>query len=241
MIDAATVLLLRGVESCAEVLLVRRHPGLSFMGGLWAFPGGRVEPEDAFGAVRDLARSLDDAFRHAACRELLEECAVVLIPAQLQLWSRWITPSAAARRFDTRFYASRVATETPVVLDGTELVAQEWLEPEMAVRRALEGSLPVSPPTLFVLEDLRLSLRVHGSLEAMLAAERERAVPPITPRLRETASGSEAVMPWEAEYAALAGDGEVIAPDALPHIARLAALPLRRVPSVLTARSRPGS
>jgi 8-oxo-dGTP pyrophosphatase MutT (NUDIX family) len=237
MIDAATVLLLRAGRTGAEVLIVQRHPGLSFMGGLWAFPGGRVEPQDGIDPAQRAARPLDDAFRHAACRELLEECAVALVPEQLQLWSRWITPSAAARRFDTRFYATRVARETPIALDGTELVAHEWLPPESAVRRALEGALPVSPPTLLVLEDLRLSLAQHGALDATLAAERARTVPPIMPRLRTTASGPEAVMPWEAEYAALPGEGEPIAADSAPHIARLAALPVRRIASVIAPRS----
>ncbi len=233
MIDAATVLLLRGAATCAEVLLVQRHPGLSFMGGLWAFPGGRVESEDRVDPLRAIPRSVDEAFRHAACRELLEECGIRLTPLRLQLWSRWITPSAAERRFDTRFYVAQAAIETPIVLDGKELVEHEWLDPVTAVRRALDGSLPVSPPTLFVLEDLRLSLLAHGTLEAMLPAERDRAVPAIMPRLRETTSGLEAVMPWERGYELLPGEGDAIGADSAPHIARLAALPARRIPSVI--------
>ena len=29
-----------------QVLLTKRAAGLSFMGGLWVFPGGRMEPSD---------------------------------------------------------------------------------------------------------------------------------------------------------------------------------------------------
>lgn len=239
MIDAATVLLLRNVEGRAEVLVVQRHPRLPFMGGLWAFPGGRLEPGDAR-ALADGAESCGDAaFRRAACRESFEECAVTLDPRQLQLWSRWVTPSAAARRFDTRFYATEVSVATRVVVDGAELVAHRWLEPAMAVRLATRGQLPVSPPTLLVLEDLHLSLAAHGSLGAMLAGERERAVPPIVPRLRDTLAGPEAVLPWEPAYAELPGEGEPIDARSLPHIARLAALPARRIPSVIDARPTP--
>lgn len=241
MIDAATVLLLRDAGHRAEVLVVQRHPALSFMGGLWAFPGGRVEPEDSVDRLRGLVRSVDDAFRHAACRELIEECAVRLVPQQLQPWSRWITPSAAVRRFDTRFYATRVAAGVQVALDGSELVAHEWLDPQAAVERALGGDLPVSPPTLYVLEDLRLSLAEHGSLERMLAAERARAVPPIMPRLRETSAGPVAVMPWEPGYLEAAGEGEPIDAASLPHIARLAALPARRLASVVATQPRTAS
>ncbi len=239
MIDAATVLLLRRGDHGAEVLLVQRHPALSFMGGLWAFPGGRVERADGEAAARDGDSAADAAFRVAACRELHEECAVELRPAELQPWARWITPSAAVRRYDTRFYATRITAATPIRLDAAELVAYQWLEPAAAVRRARAGALPVSPPTLWMLEDLRLSLATHGTLDGMLAAERTRAIPPIMPRLRATIGGAEAVMPWEADYCELPGDGAAIDAGSAPYLARLAALPTRRNRSALIPRADP--
>jgi len=46
LIPAATVLLLRNGESGVEVLMVRRNSKIAF-GGMWAFPGGRVDDDDA--------------------------------------------------------------------------------------------------------------------------------------------------------------------------------------------------
>jgi hypothetical protein len=46
MRQAATVLLLREQQDDLEVLMMRRGAALSFMAGMWVFPGGRMEPAD---------------------------------------------------------------------------------------------------------------------------------------------------------------------------------------------------
>lgn len=231
MIPAATTILLREAEGGAEVLLVQRHPQLTFMGGMWAFPGGRVESSDGSGA------DPEQAFRAAAVRETCEECTVQLPENGLQLWAHWVTPSASPRRFDTRFYAARMPPEQTVVLDLSESIAFEWLSPARAVQMSHSRSLAISPPTHFILEDLRLSLDVHGSLEAMLRAEADRIVPCIVPRLAERASGGyEAVMPWEDEYTRLPGEGEVIEGELPLHLGRIAALPSVRIASATPRR-----
>lgn len=51
---AATVLLVREVRASVEVLIIRRHENLAFMGGLWVFPGGTLSPTDT--SDRALAR-----------------------------------------------------------------------------------------------------------------------------------------------------------------------------------------
>ena len=43
---AATVMLLRETMHGAEVLVIRRHENLAFMGGMWVFPGGALSPAD---------------------------------------------------------------------------------------------------------------------------------------------------------------------------------------------------
>ncbi len=99
MHDAATVLLLREAAGELEVLMMRRGAGLSFMAGMWVFPGGRVDPADAAPALRSRVlpatadrgheelRTLDGralepgaalALQVAACRETFEEAGVLL-------------------------------------------------------------------------------------------------------------------------------------------------------------------
>jgi 8-oxo-dGTP pyrophosphatase MutT (NUDIX family) len=91
-IDASTVLVLRELAQRLEVLCVRRHPKLSAWGGAVAFPGGKVEPEDALPDTSGLdseplprCRDFgDDAdaqrgFTVAAARECFEEVCVLPI------------------------------------------------------------------------------------------------------------------------------------------------------------------
>jgi 8-oxo-dGTP pyrophosphatase MutT (NUDIX family) len=226
MIPAATSILLREAVGGPQVLLVQRHPQLKFMGGMWAFPGGRVEASDG------PAADPEHAFRAAAIRETLEECALQLPAGSLQLWAHWVTPSASPRRFDTRFYVARMPPDQAVVLDLSESIAFDWLSPASAVQLSHSRALAISPPTHFILEDLRLSLETHGSLEAMLCAEEDRIVPRILPRLAERAAGGfEAVMPWENQYASLPGEGAAIDGELPAHLQRIAALPSFRIAS----------
>ncbi|HEY6643506.1 hypothetical protein [Povalibacter sp.] len=95
---AATILLLREQRSQIEVLMVRRHANLSFMGGMWVFPGGSLHAADTSDAalalidVDQVAQRMPMVDLHgqplttvqtaglafAACRETFEETGVLL-------------------------------------------------------------------------------------------------------------------------------------------------------------------
>jgi hypothetical protein len=84
----------------------------------------------------------------------------------------------------------------------------------------------VAPPTIATLQDLWSSYARHGGLEAMLAAERSRIVPPILPKLvRGEDDAMHALLPWDPEYARAPGEG-CAPPEQLPGY--LSALPSRR-------------
>lgn len=74
-IPAATLILVRERgEAAAELLMVERAQGMSFAGGAFVFPGGRIDEAD-----KEVAAALagdDAAARVAAIRETLEETAV---------------------------------------------------------------------------------------------------------------------------------------------------------------------
>ncbi|HMN47205.1 MAG TPA: hypothetical protein PKE27_21685 [Povalibacter sp.] len=95
---AATILLLREAGAQVEVLMVRRHANLSFMAGMWVFPGGSLHPSDSSAAALELldvdavTRRISMVDLHgdaldaehvcglvfAACRETFEETGVLL-------------------------------------------------------------------------------------------------------------------------------------------------------------------
>jgi 8-oxo-dGTP pyrophosphatase MutT (NUDIX family) len=96
--DAATVVLARDageVTDTVEVLLLERHAGSRMAPGAFAFPGGRVEPDDTSPDAERLCRGLTGAaaarilhdvrpagraigFWIAALRELFEETGLLL-------------------------------------------------------------------------------------------------------------------------------------------------------------------
>ena len=66
---AATVMLLRHEGGALEVFMLRRTNAAAFAGGMYVFPGGRVDDADGVG---------DEAYVVAAIRECFEECGVLL-------------------------------------------------------------------------------------------------------------------------------------------------------------------
>lgn len=68
-IPAATVVLLR-MQGELEVLMLHKTSQIAF-GGMWVFPGGRIDPED-YPADGDM----DTAARNAAVRETREEAGI---------------------------------------------------------------------------------------------------------------------------------------------------------------------
>ncbi|MGI4877455.1 MAG: NUDIX hydrolase [Janthinobacterium lividum] len=84
-IAAATVVIVRPIGDAFEILMLERHGDTAFAGGAMVFPGGRVDPGDAFVATDTLLGTgfdgldpIDAAARVAAARETFEEADVVL-------------------------------------------------------------------------------------------------------------------------------------------------------------------
>src|SRR3954471_14887371 len=82
-----------------ETLMLRRNDRGSF-GGMWVFPGGRVDDGDIDPAAPDDELA---AARRAAVREAHEEAALVLDPAALLVLSHWRPPSSVPKGFSTWF------------------------------------------------------------------------------------------------------------------------------------------
>jgi 8-oxo-dGTP pyrophosphatase MutT (NUDIX family) len=280
-------MLLRETAREVEILVIRRHENLAFMGGMWVFPGGTVSPADtspvALARIPERSRARCPQFRGvqgealdpvqclglavAAYRETFEETGVllatdadglqcsgeVLARAQAQrravtaeperfaalleaenlllavdrltYWAHWITPSNVPKRFDTRFFAIAVPPGQTAEIDTVEAVAHAWMSPAALIEAARGGAMPVSQPTLYNLLELDTSLRQHGSLAEMLAAEAQREIVPILPKvIRASAEARDIVMPWDPEYAAAPGDG---VPARARYPKRLSDLPSR--------------
>src|SRR5881392_4073949 len=125
---AASVIVLRGGADALEVLLVRRTPRARFMGGVWVFPGGAVDPGE------------DE--RDAALRELVEEAAITVAGRdELVRFSRWITPAEVKIRFDTHFFLAPLPEGAEPSIDGQEIVDHAWFTPQGALDAHAGGEI----------------------------------------------------------------------------------------------------
>jgi 8-oxo-dGTP pyrophosphatase MutT (NUDIX family) len=233
------VVLLRDGAGGLEAYLQRRPLAMGFAGGLWVFPGGRVDDADRDPAVdarwagpppaawaERLGLGVAEARGHlvAACRETLEEAGLLLadpVPAaadlagarrellagglgiadllgalgvrldtgRLRYWAWWVTPEAEPRRYDARFFLAALGDDAAVTAHLAEAEGERWLAPAAA---ADDWSLPMLPPTRYVLRDLA----ALDSTAAALAAADGRPVERILPVL----DGAELVMPWRERY-----------------------------------------
>jgi 8-oxo-dGTP pyrophosphatase MutT (NUDIX family) len=191
---AATVVVLRDTSAGPEVLMLRRNRGASFMADAWVFPGGRVDEADGLGEI---------AFANAAARELAEEAAIRLPATELVPFAHWITPSAEPKRFDARFFVAVAPAGQVARHDAAETVDLLWATPAALLERHGRGELKLPPPTLCTLEELA----PQPSVDAVLAWARRRAFTAILPKLVAVGETLAIVLPWDAEYEALPGEG----------------------------------
>jgi 8-oxo-dGTP pyrophosphatase MutT (NUDIX family) len=108
------------------------------------------------------------------------------VPAsQIEYVAHWITPIQEHRRYDTRFFAARVAEGTRFSLHASEMSRGRWMTPARALEAHAAGDLPMVFPTIMTLQ----SIRDFHSAEGVLAAFREREIPAILPRLVKMETG----------------------------------------------------
>jgi 8-oxo-dGTP pyrophosphatase MutT (NUDIX family) len=189
---AATVVLLRDRGTECEVLLVRRSAALSFHGGAWVFPGGRLDPADYTAVAGDVLT----AARRAAVRETHEEAGLIVPLDALVLVSRWITPRPLPKRFDTWFFAGP-GDDAPVRVDGREIHAHRWMTPSAALAAQRAGEIELPPPTFVTIT--RLAEYRHAA--AALAAFSRGPAETFEPRLVPCEGGAVTLYAGDAGYA----------------------------------------
>jgi 8-oxo-dGTP pyrophosphatase MutT (NUDIX family) len=137
----------------------------------------------------------------------LEREALRLDVKQLVYWAHWITPSSGARRFDTRFFVARAPVSDDLIADTYETTECIWMSPAKLLEQAGAGTMKIAHPTRYNLEDLRVSIEKHGTLDALLQAQAKREVSAIMPKLFNDGGKTIIVMPWDASYETTPGDG----------------------------------
>jgi 8-oxo-dGTP pyrophosphatase MutT (NUDIX family) len=179
---AASVILLRDGRAGIETYLLHRHARMAFAPSMVVFPGGRVDPADAFGD-RDPVRS-------CAVRETAEETGVVLVEADLHPWAHWITPEIEPRRYDTKFFVATMPAEQQASDISGETDHAEWSTPAEALAAEHVGQIRMLPPTMSIL----IELADLSTVAEVINNAMGRKIEPVLPILVRTGSG------WEFRY-----------------------------------------
>jgi 8-oxo-dGTP pyrophosphatase MutT (NUDIX family) len=179
-LPAATVVVLRDGAGGLEAYLQRRPRTMGFAGGLWVFPGGRVEEDDrdpaidvawagappsAWAARLDVDVAAARGLVVAACREAFEEAGLLLADRTVEP-----TAAAAARR---ELLAGRRSFAATLAGLGARLDTARlrywawWVTPEGEPRRY---------DTRFFIADLPRDAAI--SAQGLSEVERERWLPP---------------------------------------------------------------
>lgn len=198
-IPAATVVLLRDAPDL-RVLMLHKTSKIAF-GGMWVFPGGRIDPEDHPGDG-----DLHLAARNAAARETQEEAGIASRPEDFVFFSHWTPPAMTPKRFATWFFAAR-ADSHHVSIDGGEIQDHAWLSPAQALARHAAGEIDLAPPTWITLYQLSRGTSTEEMLARLAGFE---------PRIYETRIGSDAngvrVAMWAGDAGYESGDATLAGP-----------------------------
>lgn len=199
-LPSATVILLRDAGDTVETLLLRRNAQLSFHGGAWVFPGGRIDPEDyVSGAESDIVT----AARRAATREAYEEAGLVVTPADLIWLSHWTTPEGRRERFSTWFFIA-TAGDDLVRIDGSEIHDHAWMRPAHALADQHAREIELPPPTFVTLTKLAAYRNAPAALSQLAESEPEI----FTPRNHKVPGGICSLYAEDAGYV----DGDISRP-----------------------------
>jgi len=163
---AATVVLLRDNNNILEILLLRRNSKLSFHGGAWVFPGGRIDPKDYVNGNKDELQ----AAKQAAVRETKEESGISISLKNLVLISQWTTPPGFPKRFKAWFFITKVENK-PVLIDGCEIKDYKWLSPSSALEAQNNRDFQLPVPTYMTIQELSVFPDADTAIEVMRGKE----------------------------------------------------------------------
>ena len=164
-IPAATVVLLRDGAEGVEVLMLRKNARIDF-GGMWVFPGGRIDPGDYKNGD-----DLEAAARFAATREAEEEAGISPASHQFVWFAHWTPPASTARRYATWFFAGEADIDEPIKDDGGEIEVHAGINPGAAMKKHGAGEIDLAPPTWVTLYELSRYEPTAAVLEHLASRE----------------------------------------------------------------------
>ena len=165
LVPASTVILIRDSAFGIEVLMLRKNSKVAF-GGMWVFPGGKVDKKDevlkANGKIDEVSTA-----KATAVRETFEEASIAIDPIKMTCLSHWVPPGITPRRFSTYFFITPVTESSEVKIDDSEIIDYKWYSPENAIKSRDAGEIELAAPTWMSLNSLREYKKVDDAIESV--------------------------------------------------------------------------
>lgn len=98
--------------------------------------------------------------------EIMEEENLILDAGEMHYIARWITPPGPPRRFDARFFISRMPRRQTPIHDDSELVHSRWMSPNDILRRVEAEEMVLMSPTLRMIRSLARFQSADDVIEA---------------------------------------------------------------------------
>ncbi|MGH9118291.1 MAG: NUDIX hydrolase [Acidimicrobiales bacterium] len=129
--------------------------------------------------------------------ELCRQENLRLSVGDIHYFAHWITPTAAPRRFDTRFFVAAAPLDQDPLHNPGELIGQAWIRPADAIEGHRQGTFDLILPTIRNLEAIARFERAEDLLNAAAAVP---SVPTVVPRLVQDDEGLRILLPGDPGY-----------------------------------------
>ena len=131
--------------------------------------------------------------------EICKKEELILTTENIAPLSHWITPDFEIERFDTRFFIAYFPKNQIVQHDGVELIHSLWINPNEALKKAMEGEMQMILPTT---ENLKLCSD-FASVREMLENQKnltKNDIKPILPKFYKENGTWNILFPSDEDY-----------------------------------------
>lgn len=115
-------------------------------------------------------------------RDIIDAEGLRLALDALQLYAHWVTPPVDGRRFDTRFFVTRIPPDQPPAHDEAETTQGTWITAADAIEAAVHHEIVLPPPTWMTLREIERFRSVDEVLAWTRAQYIQRREPTVLQR-----------------------------------------------------------
>ena len=155
--------------------------------------GRFVSLADAAAHARFAQDRRDVHGRGLVLRDIVEREGLRLALDALVPFAHWVTPPVDVRRFDTRFFVTRVPPEQTPAHDETETTHSVWIAAAAAIARCRRDEIMLPPPTWTTLREIER----FGSVDETVAWARQRRIVRREPTFVEQAGQKLLLLPGD--------------------------------------------